>query len=92
MYCDIYKNFWELLQQLNVFLHKLSFIILILKGHYLCDKLSTNIYSFLLYFQYWHDEQLKWNSSEYGGISAIQLEMSQIWHPDITLYNEGVKE
>ena len=35
----------------------------------------------------WNDNGLKWNKSEYGGIEDIRLPVSEIWTPDIVLYN-----
>eukprot|EP00794_Sanderia_malayensis_P005370 gene5370-6041_t len=37
--------------------------------------------------QYWKDEFLKWNESEYGNINTIRVEPSQIWTPDLRLIN-----
>ena len=37
--------------------------------------------------QLWTDRHLKWNESEFGGISAVRFPLDRIWQPDITLYN-----
>ncbi|XP_072024572.1 neuronal acetylcholine receptor subunit alpha-10-like isoform X2 [Amphiura filiformis] len=39
----------------------------------------------------WTDEYLKWNVTQYDGVSSITLPVSAIWHPDITLL-ESVDE
>lgn len=35
----------------------------------------------------WNDYNLKWNESDYDGVSEISLPISSIWKPDILLYN-----
>ncbi|KAF5394482.1 Neuronal acetylcholine receptor subunit alpha-3, partial [Paragonimus heterotremus] len=35
----------------------------------------------------WNDSLLQWNESEYGGIKSVRVFPSQIWTPDIKLYN-----
>ena len=35
----------------------------------------------------WNDFNLRWNESEYGGISDIRLPSERIWIPDIMIYN-----
>ncbi|EOD11651.1 hypothetical protein EMIHUDRAFT_456582 [Emiliania huxleyi CCMP1516] len=46
----------------------------------------------------WHDPRLVWNASQYGGLTTLQLwvgdgtgagETSEIWTPDMTLWNQG---
>ncbi|XP_019622602.1 PREDICTED: neuronal acetylcholine receptor subunit alpha-10-like isoform X1 [Branchiostoma belcheri] len=41
---------------------------------------------------YWYDEHLKWNSSDYGNITSIRLTSTNIWLPDIVLYNNVFDE
>ncbi|XP_078612075.1 neuronal acetylcholine receptor subunit alpha-10-like [Branchiostoma floridae x Branchiostoma japonicum] len=36
---------------------------------------------------YWDDEYLTWNASEHGGVEALTIHSSDIWRPDIFLYN-----
>ncbi|KAG8235332.1 hypothetical protein J437_LFUL003615 [Ladona fulva] len=36
---------------------------------------------------FWSDEKLKWNSSDYGGLTRLYLPDHEIWQPDIVLYN-----
>jgi hypothetical protein len=38
----------------------------------------------------WLDENLKWNASEYGGITTIREKSDEIWTPDINLYNSVI--
>ncbi len=40
--------------------------------------------------QYWKDELLTWNSTQYGGLESLTLSAEAVWIPDITLYNECV--
>ncbi|XP_002731708.1 neuronal acetylcholine receptor subunit alpha-3-like [Saccoglossus kowalevskii] len=42
--------------------------------------------------QVWHDEYLVWNESEYGGVDEIQLPITRIWQPDITLHGSVHEE
>ncbi|XP_035669363.1 neuronal acetylcholine receptor subunit alpha-10-like [Branchiostoma floridae] len=41
---------------------------------------------------FWYDEHLKWNASDYGGITSIRLTSTTIWTPDIILYNNVFDE
>ncbi|KAF7260847.1 hypothetical protein EG68_04026 [Paragonimus skrjabini miyazakii] len=45
--------------------------------------LRTNCWSMYT----WNDTLLQWNESEYGGIKSVRIFPSQIWTPDIKLYN-----
>ncbi|XP_051756814.1 neuronal acetylcholine receptor subunit alpha-7a [Ctenopharyngodon idella] len=47
--------------------------------------LTTNIWLQL----YWYDYYLQWNSSEYPGVTSVRFPDSQIWKPDILLYNSA---
>ncbi|KAG7327255.1 hypothetical protein KOW79_008861 [Hemibagrus wyckioides] len=47
--------------------------------------LTTNIWLQL----YWFDHYLKWNVSEYPGVTSVRFPDSQIWKPDILLYNSA---
>lgn len=37
--------------------------------------------------QYWKDFYLQWNMSDYPGVTNVRFPDSQIWRPDILLYN-----
>ncbi|CAJ0954853.1 unnamed protein product, partial [Mesorhabditis belari] len=39
--------------------------------------------------QEWDDELLRWNPSQFGGITSIRLPCDLIWLPDIVLYNNA---
>ncbi|XP_036399779.1 neuronal acetylcholine receptor subunit alpha-7-like [Megalops cyprinoides] len=47
--------------------------------------LTTNIWLQL----YWNDYYLQWNTSEYPGVANVRFPDSQIWKPDILLYNSA---
>ncbi|RXN17651.1 neuronal acetylcholine receptor subunit alpha-7-like protein [Labeo rohita] len=47
--------------------------------------LTTNIWLQL----YWYDYYLQWNASEYPGVTNVRFPDSQIWKPDILLYNSA---
>uniref|UniRef100_A0A1B6MC81 Neurotransmitter-gated ion-channel ligand-binding domain-containing protein n=1 Tax=Graphocephala atropunctata TaxID=36148 RepID=A0A1B6MC81_9HEMI len=38
----------------------------------------------------WIDEKLKWNDSDYGGITKIYVGDHEIWQPDVVLYNSAL--
>ncbi|XP_050442726.1 neuronal acetylcholine receptor subunit beta-3-like [Adelges cooleyi] len=37
----------------------------------------------------WQDEKLLWNTTEYGGIKAVNMAYDEIWMPDIVAYNSA---
>ena len=37
--------------------------------------------------QYWTDHYLRWNATDYPGVTNVRFPDSQIWRPDILLYN-----
>lgn len=39
--------------------------------------------------QKWTDVHLKWNSSDFSGISVVRIPAAQVWRPDIILYNNA---
>ncbi|XP_046663742.1 acetylcholine receptor subunit alpha-like 2 isoform X2 [Homalodisca vitripennis] len=38
----------------------------------------------------WVDEKLKWNESDYGGLTKIHVGDHEIWQPDVVLYNSAI--
>ena len=42
---------------------------------------------FNILFQEWTDNNLRWNESEYENVKDIRVPPSQIWGPDILMYN-----
>ncbi|XP_078594383.1 neuronal acetylcholine receptor subunit alpha-10-like [Branchiostoma floridae x Branchiostoma japonicum] len=36
---------------------------------------------------YWNDEYLTWNASEHGGVDSLSIHSSDVWRPDIFLFN-----
>ncbi|XP_066292648.1 neuronal acetylcholine receptor subunit alpha-3-like [Branchiostoma lanceolatum] len=36
---------------------------------------------------YWDDEYLTWNASDHGGVEYLTIHSSEVWRPDIFLYN-----
>ena len=39
--------------------------------------------------QSWTNEFMKWNTSEWDGINVMMVEPTDVWIPDIVLYNSG---
>lgn len=37
--------------------------------------------------QEWNDVNLRWNSSEYGGVKDLRIPPNRIWKPDVLMYN-----
>ena len=44
-------------------------------------------YLVIFKFKAWQDDQLRWNGKEYQGTNQIRLPVTDIWMPDIRLYN-----
>ena len=40
--------------------------------------------------QEWFDPALKWNPDENGGVEVLYVPATNIWNPDIVLYNTWV--
>ncbi|GMT09593.1 hypothetical protein PFISCL1PPCAC_890, partial [Pristionchus fissidentatus] len=38
---------------------------------------------------YWTDETLKWDPSEFGGLTRVHVPATKIWKPDILVYNNA---
>lgn len=35
----------------------------------------------------WNDMNLRWNTSEYGGVKDLRIPPHRIWKPDVLMYN-----
>ncbi|CAG7834688.1 unnamed protein product [Allacma fusca] len=53
------------------------------------DELASTLETDLWTRQLWIDLRLRWNPEEYGNITVLRLPPSEIWRPDITLYNSA---
>lgn len=42
----------------------------------------------VLFIQVWVNPLLRWNVSDYGGITEINIDADKLWKPDIYLYNK----
>ncbi|XP_068751127.1 neuronal acetylcholine receptor subunit alpha-10-like isoform X3 [Montipora capricornis] len=42
--------------------------------------------------QEWTNQMVKWNPADFGGLKQITIDSSQIWQPDIVLYNNVFEE
>ncbi|CAL1292369.1 unnamed protein product [Larinioides sclopetarius] len=38
--------------------------------------------------QNWNDVHLRWNASDFGGVTTVRIPASQIWRPDVILRNK----
>lgn len=45
---------------------------------------------FVVLFQQWKDVNLQWDPEDYGGIKKIRVPSTDIWRPDLVLYNKYV--
>ncbi|XP_041350982.1 neuronal acetylcholine receptor subunit alpha-7-like [Gigantopelta aegis] len=46
------------------------------------------VYTFIAYFEAsWKDPELSWNASEFGNISAIQMDRNSVWTPNLFIGN-----
>lgn len=45
---------------------------------------------FVVFFQQWKDVNLQWDPEDYGGIKKIRVPSTDIWRPDLVLYNKYV--
>jgi hypothetical protein len=41
----------------------------------------------LFYLQEWNDMNLRWNSSDYGGVRDLRIPPHRLWKPDVLMYN-----
>ena len=46
--------------------------------------LTTNVWLRLE----WRDYNLEWNATDYGGVSEMLVPASDIWLPDVVLFNK----
>ncbi|XP_015753624.1 PREDICTED: neuronal acetylcholine receptor subunit alpha-10-like isoform X3 [Acropora digitifera] len=42
--------------------------------------------------QEWTNQLVKWNPADFGGLEQVTIDSSQIWQPDIVLYNNVFEE
>ncbi|XP_022104190.1 neuronal acetylcholine receptor subunit alpha-10-like isoform X2 [Acanthaster planci] len=47
--------------------------------------LTTNVWI----EQHWEDEKMRWDSDDYGGITILRIPATELWVPDITLYDNA---
>lgn len=59
----------------------------------LCFQLSNDgiLSGRIWYMTKWTDSRLKFNPEHFGGVNAIRVSPTEIWIPDIALYNRYVK-
>ncbi|XP_060774704.1 acetylcholine receptor subunit alpha-like isoform X1 [Neoarius graeffei] len=53
------------------------------------DEVNQIVTSNVRVKQQWKDVNLNWNPDEYGGIKKIRIPSSDIWKPDLVLYNNA---
>ena len=50
--------------------------------------MPTKFILFCICYKAWNDEYLTWNETEYPGIKSLRIPVSEIWHPDIVVYEK----
>ncbi|KAG5852619.1 acetylcholine receptor subunit alpha-like [Anguilla anguilla] len=53
------------------------------------DEVNQIVTSNVRLKQKWEDVNLRWDPSNYGGIKKIRVPSTDIWYPDIVLYNNA---
>ncbi|XP_066603029.1 neuronal acetylcholine receptor subunit alpha-5-like [Prorops nasuta] len=61
----------------------------IILTHVTVDELKSSVTVNAWAQHFWRDEKLQWNSSDYGGVTQIQVGNHEVWQPDIVLYNSA---
>jgi hypothetical protein len=76
--------------------HQLVLILIIQLHHHSASTPENNsnfhpllhTYELTFSLQQWYNHYLKWNKSEYGNITSINVKSSNVWLPDMVLYNK----
>ena len=51
------------------------------------ESYKSGLHDLIFYYQWWKDEKMVWNPSDFNGLSKIRIPPDLIWRPDIVLYN-----
>lgn len=43
-----------------------------------------------LFVQEWNDMNLRWNTSDFGGVKDLRVPPHRLWKPDVLMYNRYV--
>lgn len=54
------------------------------------DRMSIPIIKCETKMQYWADPALSWNPSDYDGIEVLRIPATDVWKPDLLVYNTYV--
>ena len=57
-------------------------------SHCLQDEKNQIVTTNVWLRQEWRDRNLQWNATEYGGVSELHVPASDIWLPDVVLFNK----
>lgn len=44
----------------------------------------------ILFIQEWNDMNLRWNTSDFGGVKDLRVPPHRLWKPDVLMYNRYV--
>ncbi|KAG5881485.1 hypothetical protein JTB14_029152 [Gonioctena quinquepunctata] len=78
-----YDKFARPSQHFNTTMVQLGMVIRHVEVNELKSSLTVHCWLHLV----WNDEKLKWNATDYGNLTILNLAEHEIWQPDIYLYN-----
>lgn len=90
LYDDLLSNYNRLIRPVSNHTEKVT-VKLGLRLSQLVDlNLKDQILTTNVWLEHeWHDYNLAWDPSEYGGVTEIYVPSEHIWLPDIILYNNA---
>lgn len=56
---------------------------------YILTNIFFSCFQFILTIKEWNDMNLRWNTSEYGGVKDLRIPPHRIWKPDVLMYNSA---
>ncbi|KAM8934797.1 acetylcholine receptor subunit alpha-1-A [Pelodytes ibericus] len=87
---DLFKNYNKVVRPVQKFKDKVVVTVgLQLIQLINVDEVNQIVITNVRLKQQWIDVNLKWNPEEYGGIKKVRIPSSDVWRPDLVLYNNG---
>ncbi|KAJ8352043.1 hypothetical protein SKAU_G00235190, partial [Synaphobranchus kaupii] len=87
---DLFKNYNKIVRPVNHFKDSVKVTVgLQLIQLINVDEVNQIVTSNVRLKQKWEDVNLHWDPSAYGGIKKIRVPSTDIWRPDIVLYNNA---
>ncbi|NP_001079601.1 acetylcholine receptor subunit alpha-1-A precursor [Xenopus laevis] len=87
---DLFKSYNKVVRPVKAFKDK----VVVTVGLQLIQLINVNevnqiVTTNVRLKQQWEDVHLKWDPEDYGGIKKVRIPSSDIWRPDIVLYNNA---